>query len=147
MPGEAAFVLFVAALLDATLARLIRPTTPARTETVGRIRRSRRIRHSVPDATLTRLIRPTVPSTDRRTDKAFYAASGNHCRNRKQQLTPPVKAFSFFRCDKTDASLPPPADGATAQSSLQTPARLRLFAPPAASPAPVALSAQCPAHN
>ncbi|TJG19930.1 hypothetical protein C9179_10170, partial [Escherichia coli] len=29
--------------------------------TVGRIRRSRRIRHSVPDATLTRLIRPTGP--------------------------------------------------------------------------------------
>ena len=73
-------------------------------------------------------------------DKAFYAASSNRCRNRKQQLTPPVKAFSFFHCDKTDASLPLPADGATAQSSPQTPARPRLFAPPAASPAPVALS-------
>ncbi|TFA45471.1 hypothetical protein BON91_01380 [Escherichia coli] len=34
---------------------------PTRSEhrTVGRIRRSRRIRHSVPDATLARLIRPT----------------------------------------------------------------------------------------
>lgn len=63
------------------------------------------------------------------------------------RFTPPVKAFSFFRCDKTDASLPPPADGATAQSSPQTPARPRLFAPPAASPAPVALSAIGPAHN
>ncbi|OUK54241.1 hypothetical protein BZL31_03905 [Escherichia coli] len=36
---------------------------PTRSEhrTVGRIRRSRRIRHSVPDATLARLIRPTSP--------------------------------------------------------------------------------------
>ncbi|ESD86348.1 hypothetical protein HMPREF1613_03535 [Escherichia coli 908616] len=44
---------------DATLPRLIRPTIGTRT--VGRIRRSRRIRQSctMPDATLSRLIRPT----------------------------------------------------------------------------------------
>ncbi|ESS91214.1 hypothetical protein L343_3480 [Escherichia coli CE549] len=36
---------------------------------VGRIRRSRCIRHPEPDATLARLIRPTNPS--RRPDKAF----------------------------------------------------------------------------
>ncbi|KDT19580.1 hypothetical protein AB84_2268 [Escherichia coli 2-052-05_S3_C1] len=45
---------------DATLTRLIRPTGPEH-RTVGWIRRSRRIRHSVPDATLARLIRPTRP--------------------------------------------------------------------------------------
>ncbi|MFP1461799.1 hypothetical protein ACLB1E_04475 [Escherichia coli] len=42
---------------DATLSRLIRPTTA---DLLGRIRRSCHIRQSMPDATLSRLIRPTT---------------------------------------------------------------------------------------
>ncbi|MGE9636882.1 hypothetical protein ACQP3J_06790 [Escherichia coli] len=51
------------------LMRRCRVLSGLQTRTVGRIRRSRRIRQPAPDATLPRLIRPTNPN--RRSDKAF----------------------------------------------------------------------------